>query len=269
MQPRVVKDTGILNPQMARMKFQLNRYLPAEDIGFFVERYWLIRWDLRTPYVQETLPHPCVNFVLEAGQTGIFGIETGKFSRKLEGKGRVFGIKFRPGGFYPFIQSSIARLTNHLLTVLEVFGVDGEALAEEVLSAPEDETQIQRVEAFLRQHLPPQDENITLINQIIAQIGEDRSITRVDDLLPKVYLTKRTLQRLFSQYVGVSPKWVIQRYRLHEAAEQVIQQPAPAWADIATALGYFDQAHFIKDFKAIIGATPSEYVKRSAALGRS
>jgi AraC-like DNA-binding protein len=70
------------------------------------------------------------------------------------------------------------------------------------------------------------------------------------------------LQRIFSQYVGVSPKWVIKRYRLHEAAEQLAGGEVVDWPKIALELGYFDQAHFIKDFKTIVGESPAEYIKK-------
>jgi len=75
-------------------------------------------------------------------------------------------------------------------------------------------------------------------------------------------LSKRTLQRLFQQYVGVSPKWVIKRYRLHEAVERLAAGNEVDWTRLDLDLEYFDQAHFIKDFKAIIGKTPSEYTKQ-------
>jgi len=74
------------------------------------------------------------------------------------------------------------------------------------------------------------------------------------------------LQRLFSQYVGVSPKWVIQRYRLHEVAERLADDKAVDCTEMALDLVYFDQAHFIKDFKAIVGWTPAEYAKRVAEV---
>ena len=53
---------------------------------------------------------------------------------------------------------------------------------------------------------------------------------------------KRHLQRLFNRYVGVSPKWVIQRYRLHEVLEQIKRDETVDWAELAQDLGYFDQA---------------------------
>jgi AraC-like DNA-binding protein len=72
----------------------------------------------------------------------------------------------------------------------------------------------------------------------------------------------RQLQRLFKEYVGVSPKWVIQRYRLLDAAERVAAGTIVNWADLALELGYADQAHFIRDFKGLVGRSPAEYARR-------
>ncbi len=66
---------------------------------------------------------------------------------------------------------------------------------------------------------------------------------------------------MFNRYVGVSPKWVIRRYRLHEAADRLANGEAVDWPNIALDLGYFDQAHFVKDFKAIVGTPPAKYVR--------
>src|SRR5690606_22157944 len=88
---------------------------------------------------------------------------------------------------------------------------------------------------------------------------EDRAIIKVEQLGERAGTSVRQLQRLFRRYVGVSPKWVIKRFRLQEAAELIEQDPATTWTEIAMGLGYFDQAHFIKDFKAVLGQTPAEY----------
>ncbi len=66
---------------------------------------------------------------------------------------------------------------------------------------------------------------------------------------------------MFKQYVGVPPKWVIKRYRLHEIAGELVENQEADWAQLAADAGYFDQAHFIKDFKQIVGQAPSAYLK--------
>ncbi len=132
-----------------------------------------------------------------------------------------------------------------------------------MLGLEEDGAMIDLAEQFIRARLPERDENVALISEIVDRIIADRTITKVDDVIRRLTINKRTLQRLFSQYVGVSPKWVIRRYRLHEAAEQLADGHVLDWSQMAVDLGYFDQAHFINDFKAIVGSAPAEYAKNS------
>ena len=72
------------------------------------------------------------------------------------------------------------------------------------------------------------------------------------------------MQRLFQQYVGIGPKWVISRYRLHEAVEQLAADRSVDWTRLALDLGYFDQAHFIRDFKRLVGRTPADFVREES-----
>jgi len=72
----------------------------------------------------------------------------------------------------------------------------------------------------------------------------------------------RTMQRLFARHVGVSPKWVIRRKRLHEAAERLADDDPPDLAALAVDLGYADQAHFVRDFRDLVGVPPGSYVRQ-------
>ena len=98
---------------------------------------------------------------------------------------------------------------------------------------------------------------------MVYAVARDRGILSVDDLVARYRMNKRTLQRLFAKYVGVSPKWVIQRYRLHEAAERLAAEPSVAQSSLAADLGYSDQAHFVRDFKAVVGTSPAAYARRA------
>jgi AraC-like DNA-binding protein len=189
-------------------------------------------------------------------------VVTGRFSYLLKDEGWVFGVKFRPGAFYPFVKTPVSRLTDRSLPLTEVFGTAGVTLEHAMRAAADDQAAIGLMEAFLRQRSPERDEQIVLINQIVDRIVAERAITRVDDVVSRFDLNMRTLQRLFSRYVGVSPKWVIKRYRLHEAAERLAGGQVADWRELAFALGYADQAHFIKDFRAVVGRPPGEYAKK-------
>ncbi len=263
MKSTIGKPRGVLNRDAGEKKFQLSRHLPAQDLSFFIEHYWIVSWDLRgqEPYVQETLPYPSVHLVFERDQTRVFGVETGKFARLLAGKDQVFGIKFKPGAFYPFVKTPVSRLTNTSLCFRDVFGVDCKALEEAIFSREDEAEMVALAETFLREILPEQDEQVRNINEIVNYIIAHREITSVEGVASQLNLNIRGLQRLFRQYVGVSPKWVIKRYRLHEVAERLAEGEIVDWPGMVVELGYSDQAHLIKDFKTIVGRTPAKYVK--------
>jgi AraC-like DNA-binding protein len=259
----VGQTSGILNPSAITAKFQLTRHLPTQDLSYFVQHYWIVRWDLRgqAPYQQETLPYPVVHLAIEHDRSRIVGVIRGKFSALLHDQGWVFGVKFRPGAYYPFVRCPVSTITDRSIPIEDIFGDDGVAL-EAAIRAHDDEAQwIECAEQFLRSRRPERDDTIDLINRIIDCIVADRTILKVDALVERFNLSKRTLQRIFSRYVGVSPKWVIKRYRLQEAAEQLAGSEIVNWPRMALDLGYFDQAHFIKDFKMIVGRTPAEYAR--------
>ncbi len=258
------KAKGILNQKAGEQWFTLARYLPAPPFETFVEHYWIVRWDLhgQPPYLQENLPYPSVHLVFEPGNSRVIGVVKGKFSVLLKDKGQVFGIKFRPGGFYPFVRRSVADFTDRSVALTDVFDPAIEALIEPMLTLADDAAMVALAEDYLRDRLPEADLTARSVDALVECVRLDRSITKVGDLVTRTGVSARTLQRLFRQYVGVSPKWVIQRFRLHEATEHLDEDAAVAGARLAAELGYFDQAHFIKDFKSLVGRSPADYAKQ-------
>ncbi len=257
---------GILNPGAEGERFRLARFMPAAELAMLVERYWSVRWQLAPgdSYVSETMPYPSVNVVFEPGDSAVNGIFTQRWSRCLRGMGRVFAVKFLPGAFAPFFARPIQELTDRRLPIAEVFGRAGDELAESLLAESEDERRVGVFETFLLARLPPPDAERTRVAEIVQLALARSELRRVDQLAEAAQLQPRTLQRLFQRYLGVSPKWMLCRFRIQEVAQRIAQGHAVDWAALASELGYFDQAHFASDFKAQIGKTPSEY----AALTR-
>jgi AraC-like DNA-binding protein len=257
------KPKGLLKPPPGGEGSHYARYHPSADLEFFVEHYWIVQWDLtrQGPRLQENLPHPSIHVVFQRGSSRVVGVVTGRFSILLKGRDGVFGIKFFPGAFYPFLKSSVSRITNKILRLDEIFDVDVQPLEDAIMSQTDDYRMIELAEAFLRERLPDRDEKVPEVRGIIERIMTDREIISVGDIVDRTGMNRRALQRLFNRYVGVSPKWVIKRYRLLEAAEQLASNQAADLLRLAMDLGYFDQAHFIKDFKSIVGKSPSEFAK--------
>lgn len=257
---------GILESVPGGGRFHHERIGPAPDLEHVVQHFWTVSWDLEGhgPAIRETLPHPVVHLVIGRNVSRIAGIAHGRFTRVLMGAGRVFGVKFRPGGFQPFVRGSVSRLTGREMPIAEVFGPEGERFERSVLDAGEDTRRVALAEAFLRERLPAPDPNVVLAGRIVDHAERSRAILRVEDLAGWSGLSTRALQRLFSRYVGVGPKWVIRRYRLHEALELLARGEPVDWPSVGASLGYFDQAHFINDFKALVGRTPAEYARSVA-----
>lgn len=268
LRPKLVKPRGILHGGAPSPAPGYGRYWPAQDLAPFVEHFWTVAWDVAEPEVREVLPHPSVQLVLEAGRSRVAGVPTGKFTRRLEGKGRVLGTKFLPGGFRPFFGRSVSGLTDRMLPLADVFGPEAETLEARALACADPLAGFEVVQSFLRGRDPAPDPTIELVGRIAARAATDRDITRVDQLVRAFGLGPRALQRLFDDYVGVTPKWIIQRYRLHEAAERLASDPATDGATLALDLGYADQAHFIRDFKKLVGSSPAEYAKAVRARAK-
>jgi AraC-like DNA-binding protein len=256
---------GVLEPGAGRGRFDVVRSRPSPDLAELVEHFWTVSWDLRgrDPHTQHTLPHPSVHLVAERDRSAVFGVLTGRFTRELEGRGRAFGIRFRPAGFHPFLGAPVSGLTDRRVAVADVFGPDGDRLVAELLAAGGPEL-VAAAEAFLRARRPEPDPNVALVNRVVDRIMADQDLTRVGDAADRAGVGTRRLQRLFATYVGVTPKWVIRRSRLHEAVERLDQGEDVDLAFLARELGYFDQAHFARDFRAAVGRPPAAYARSSA-----
>jgi AraC-like DNA-binding protein len=169
-------------------------------------------------------------------------------------------VRFRPGGFRPWLGAPVRSLTDRTVPAAGVLGPAVEDLAG-ALPGLDGPAAAGLVEAFLRRHRPAADGRVELVNRIVERITADGAVLAVGDVARPFGMSPRTVQRLFREYVGVGPKWVIKRSRLHDAVERLAAGEPADWARLARELGYFDQAHLIHDFKAMVGRTPAEYAR--------
>jgi AraC-like DNA-binding protein len=254
-QPTVAPPRGVLHAAEDRgSSFFHRRLAPPPELAPFVQHFWFVLWDLRdaTPSRAETFPHPSCYLVFEHDleqavddpsvlrRAEVSGMTTGKFSRSMEGHGRVFGLKFQPGSLRPFFHTSASVLTNRVVHASEIFGSDILALAKQLrpLDSPEDMTAA--VAAYFVQRLPARDSNTQLAIALVNTILHDPAILSVEALSRRSGQSVRSLQRLFREYVGASPKWVIRRFRLHELLERFHSGEKVGGAQLALELGYAD-----------------------------
>ena len=257
---------GVLRPDLAAAISGSAGTPPSDALAPFVDYYWIPRWDLRgkPPHEQTILPHPNVNLVFEASGAGIFGVDRRLFTRSLSGLGLAFGVRFTAGGFRPFWQAPISQLTDRVVPAARLFGPRAEKTRQAIMGSTwiparfdvDDARMIGYAEALLRSVRPERDPLAEQAAALVARITDDPGLRRVDQLAAASGMTARSLQRLFADYVGVSPKWVMRRARLHEAAERADSGEPVDWAVLASDLGYADQAHLTRDFTVTIGVPP-------------
>jgi AraC-like DNA-binding protein len=255
---------GVLHGGAAATRFTLHRYPPPADLALFVDFCWVIRWDLRgrPPHEQQILPHPNVNLAFEASGPSVYGVDRKIFTRRLSAAGKALGVRFRPGGFRPFHSRPIFSLNDRVVPAARLFGPAADEACTAVMAAGADDQMIVAAAGLLRALGAAEDPVAEQAAGLVKRITEDPGLQRVAQLAETSGLSERKLQRLFSDYVGVSPKWVMRRARLHEAALRVdADGPASVdWAALAADLGYADQAHLSRDFTATLGVPPSRYV---------
>ncbi len=265
--PSLDSTKGILHYQKAQEKFRLVRKLPSSPLREFIEFYWLIDWDLtgQEPYMQEVLPFPTSNISVGPDHARLTGIVRGRFLYSLQGQGHILGIKFHPGTIRSIYLRSAHFLTGQKLSLLELFPQASNFVVK-ARSTLDIDQRVQLAEQFLLGLNPRSSLSLRMAKEVVQYIQTHRDLLRVEAVADHFGLGKRSLQRLFREYVGVSPKWAINRFRLQEAAELAARREGVLdWADLAQELGFFDQAHLIRDFKKLVGATPAAYVRRLRA----
>ncbi|RSN00212.1 AraC family transcriptional regulator [Nonomuraea sp. WAC 01424] len=254
------RQRGWVDPYAGLAAFDYSRRYPSPELSAYVEHFWVVTWtDLDEPYEQRIVSHPTVNMTIVQDFHQIAGVIRGGFSYTMRGTGRALGTRFRPGGFRTFLGGPVSQLTGRFVRIGEMFAASGPALVEQVLAEHAGGAAVAHVERFLLALGPAPDPLAEEAAALVGMVEDDVSVTRVDELADRAGRSMRSLQRLFRDYVGIGPKWVIRRFRLHEAAERVHQ--GLDLATLAAELGYTDQAHLTRDFTAAVGMSPAAYAR--------
>lgn len=247
----------------------------SEAVASVLAHHWWVRWDLHAPHVAQTLPHPTVHVTFtrtdaEGLRAEVSGVPTRAFRRTLTGRGWVFGLKFRPACFVALWPHPLHQLTDRVVPLRELFGAEADALAHAIDGAAALVTRVELAERWLVARRPRLPTEAAALRDLVEHLQHDHTMRRAEDAANHAGIELRTLQRQFRRYVGVSPKWVARRYRLHEAALRLAEPTPPSLAALAAELGYSDQAHFSRDFSEVVGCAPGPYAARArAASGAS
>jgi AraC-like DNA-binding protein len=273
VRPKATASTaGVLHPEELARFVELRRLPASDSVALWVENHWSLHWELPdgSSYVSRTLPHPACTLSIELGSNprpalpdgvavAVTGVATRRFDVDVRGWGRVVGVKFRPGGLAALTARRAADWTNATVPAEEILprGLCRTLADADLACSPSEWAHL--AEAGLAELGRPGDDRYESFLDIIGDMLRDRTLTTAAQVARRHHLSLRTLQRLFMDYVGVGPKWVLARYRIHDLVSDLDAGFDGTLTELAHRYGWYDLAHLNREFKALIGVAPTQY----------
>lgn len=178
-----------------------------------------------------------------------------------KGETMTFGVDFKPGGLYRFLGIPMGEFTNHSPELGSLSYSTFHQLAESIISAGSIGELIHKIEAFLLKQLNEVSSYQPTVMEALYSISETSGSIRVSELANRLLISERSLRRLFHEHVGISPKTLCRITRLQSVMKHCTENKQLDFLMTAYDSGYFDQSHFIKDFKEFCGYTPGQFKK--------
>jgi AraC-like DNA-binding protein len=253
----------------------VRRIGPSTALAEHVDYLWRVAWRVGPEgFAQSVVPQPRVHLVAEHGPTPrlwVHGLTRSRFVRRLAGDGFALGGSFLPAMFAPVLRGDVGELAERVVPAAEVLGVDDRPVAEAILAGDRDDlvTMVGYWEGYLTEVGIVADPLAAELRALVALAETDPGLVRAEDLAARAGVSLRTLQRQFSAYVGLGPKWVLRRYRVLDAAAVAASGEHVDWADLASRLGFSDQAHLVRVFAEVVGEPPERYRGLVTPTGRS
>lgn len=249
---------GVLEPRRFSSDFRMRSFLPSADMAPFVAHYWILRHapEASNP-LRLILAEPSINIIFDAKNSYILGVSPNQFS--VASTTIAAGIKFKPGGFYPFWRYELAKLEGKVVPVSMLGAATQIAKVRSLLSQVNDHEIALKMEHLLRLLRPTTKAMTPFVREVLAEIEADTTIHTVAILARRSGMSERNLRHIFQQQVGANPKWVLARSRFLRALQLAQRHEQPDWPGLAADVGYSSQSHLIHDFKRLTGLSPSRY----------
>ena len=174
----------------------------------------------------------------------------------------MIGVHFRPGGCYPFFDLPMSELNNLTVEVDSVWGNEIHSIRDAILNAAGIEQRFSILERYFLLKGKGKMENHALVHYSVGQLVQNPQMWTIKRLSDKTGVTQKHLITLFKKYVGLSPKMFSRIYKFQKVIELIEKQRKVDWSLLAFECGYFDQAHFIKEFRDFSGINPSSYLEK-------
>ncbi|RIV20065.1 AraC family transcriptional regulator [Fibrisoma montanum] len=251
-------------------------FKPDSDLATFVKCYWTLESPKgKTPVRNTIVPDGCMKLIFHYGdpynhhpENGscitlprcfLIGQLTRPYEVEPTGETGTFFVCFHPNGFLPFTTIPIKEMENEAVALEKLFGKDGLEIEQKILNASSTSERINYIETFLVNRLTNAEVVDRIVISTVETILTANGQLSVNELSRQTNINRRQLVRKFSSAIGLSPKQLSKTIRLQAALKSLLTKKVTSLTDLAYENDYFDQAHFIKDFKELTGLTPKEF----------
>lgn len=258
-------------------------YKPCHELSGFIKCYWTLLAPKETePHKQRIIPDGCMEMIFHCGdlyrqyladgssliqpRSFVFGQITHALDIEPTGETAIFSVRFQPDGFTAFASMPVEQMENRAVPLHELFGEEGIVLEKEILQALATEDRISIIERFLLQKMITPESVNQLVKSSIAMILRLGGQASVDELSENLQINRRQLERKFSTMIGLSPKQLSKIIRLQAALKFLSTQNTENLTTVAYESNYYDQAHFIRDFKEFTGLSPKQFYANSLRM---
>ena len=241
-------------------------YTPHQQLALFIKCFWSLEVPaLPDAEKQRIVPDGCMEMIFHYGDLfrqylpdGSFIIQPkcfvfGQITNLLEieptGNTVILAARFHPDGFIPFTSYPLYEMENKAVPLNILFGNEGIELEQQVLKDIGNEERIKYIEEFLIKKLHTAETIDLLTKSSIEVLLKSRGQLSMNDLAEQLNISRRQLERKFSSAIGMSPKQLAKIIRLQATLQMLQQKQFTSLTSLAYENGYFDQTHFIKDFK--------------------
>jgi AraC-like DNA-binding protein len=266
-----------IEARLSYLGFQL--IMPSPVLRPYIVSYWVMRREKSLTGYREEFMHALGGFgvVFNMGDNvrlnqqlvtdAVFldGANSQSHRMGFEGRVSLLGIRFRVGAAYPFLGIPLVEMVNQT-SLLDWLGA-GQILPvyERIANSVSLREQINHLESWLLQRLAQGKTADRLVWNSLGQIQQQNGLLSMETLAQDLNISQRQLERLYQTQVGVTPKLYARLLRVESARQALKQNTEFSLTDLGLRLGFYDQSHFIREFKAIIGMTPGGYIEHSQA----
>ena len=174
---------------------------------------------------------------------------------------RLFGVHFKPGGAYPFLQLPLSELNSQVVPLDAIWGLYASEIRERLHAAPTRQEGFALLEQLLLARLHEEPGSLDVVQCAVAGIAQQHGALSIRGLSDQLGISQNHLGTQFKQLVGIPPKRVARFYRFARVLRLIDLAQTIDLTRIAQQFQFYDQSHLYKDFVAFSGHSPTEYVQ--------